>query len=208
MFVRCRNRIKPDLLVSSEFSDNSLEREVSAGQGSGKIRCCLSGINRNQRFCPFADHGNNPLTFADHRAQKTQLFARDEGHIDRERHKVRGLHLVKGFRQAAKRAARWRFVENQFGICRQPGRFGSSGYENFLRAKIAENSELSSPERLVSKNNCRLIATHSSRFATSEQQCSERYHLPLVILSEVLQKQNEVEESLTFSRREKHHGRE
>jgi hypothetical protein len=55
------------------------------------------------------------------------------------------------------------------------------------------------------KKDCRLIATHAAGFAAGQEHCSKRDHLPLVILSEVLRKQNEVEESLTFSRREKHH---
>jgi hypothetical protein len=93
----------------------------------------------------------------------------------------------------------------EFDTVRQPARLASRGNEHFFGTKIAENPELSSPERLVSKNDCRLIAAHAARFTTSQQHCSERYHLPLVILSEGLQKQNEVEESLTFSPREKHH---
>src|SRR4051812_33873302 len=113
---------------------------------------------------------------------------------------------------------RGRVVDQQFDRVRQPRRFASGGNEYFLGTKIAENPELPSPERLVSENNCRFIAAHAARFTTSQQHCSERYHLPLVILSEVLQKQNEVDAitqptksarpgfpSLIFSPREKHH---
>jgi hypothetical protein len=58
------------------------------------------------------------------------------------------------------------------------------------------------PQGLPFEFDRRLVSPHPARFTTSKQHCSERSHLPLVILSEVLQKQNEVEESLIFFPRE------
>ena len=62
--------------------------------------------------------------------------------------------------------------------------------------KTSEQLDLTLPKRLPPKINRGFVATHPARFAAREEDCSEchdvaSWHFFPVILSEVLQKQNE-----------------
>jgi hypothetical protein len=112
------HRIHSHPSLGGQLPDERLQGQIRTGQSRSEVRRTLARIDCRQRFHTFANHRNNPATFANQTAKVAQLFARDERHIDGEHQKVRGLHLGKGFRQPTQRTAGRRFVEKQFGVVR------------------------------------------------------------------------------------------